>query len=191
VLAALNVRYVITAEGGQPFVMPLEQFCGYEPNGAAWLVEDVVRGATAKEELELVGDSNLLSTAVVAEEVVLSAESFGAEGDIALVEYSPNRLVYEYSADTPSLAVFSEIYFADGWRVYVDGEEADYFAVDYILRGMELPAGEHTVEWQFRAPRWAAISAVMAVASWLILAALVAVIVVMAYRTKCNEGKKE
>ena len=191
VLAALNVRYVITAEGGQPFVMPLEQFCGYEPNGAAWLVEDVVRGATAKEELELVGDSNLLSTAVVAEEVVLSAESFGAEGDIELVEYSPNRLKYEYSSATHSLAVFSEIYFADGWTAYIDGVEANYFAVDYILRGMELPAGEHTVEWQFRAPRWGAISAIMAVASWLILAALVAVVVVVAYRAKSKTEKKE
>ncbi len=187
VLAALNVCYVITSEG----VVSLEQFSGYEPNGAAWLVEGVVRGATAKEALELVGDSDLLATAVVEDGVKLSTDSFNAEGDIALVEYSPNRLVYEYSADSPSLAVFSEIYFADGWRVYVDGEEADYFAVDYILRGMELSAGEHTIVWQFRAPRWAAISAVMAVASWLILAALVAVIVVMAYRTKCNEGKKE
>ena len=191
VLAALNVRYVITAEDGQPSVMPLEHFLGYEPNGAAWLVEGVVRGATAKEELQLVGESDLLATAVVAEAVELSAENFSAEGDIELVEYSPNRLKYEYSSDTPSLVVFSEIYFADGWRAYIDGSEADYFAVDYILRGMDLPAGEHIVEWQFRAPRWGAISAVMAVASWLILAALVAVVVVVAYRAKGKSEKKE
>lgn len=177
-LAALNVRYVITAEG----VVPLELFCGYEPNGAAWCVESVVRSASAKEELELLGDYNLLSTAIVAEDVELSAESFSAEGDIELVKYSPNRLKYAYSSTAPSFVVFSEVYFADGWSVYVDGKEAEYFATDYILRGMELPAGEHTIEWHFRAPKWGVISAIMGVASWLILAALVAVIGVALYR---------
>jgi hypothetical protein len=177
-LAALNVRYVITAEG----VVPLELFCGYEPNGAAWCVESVVRSASAKEELELLGDYNLLSTAIVAEDVELSAESFSAEGDIELVEYSPNRLKYAYSSAAPSFVVFSEVYFADGWSAYVDGKEAEYFATDYILRGMELPAGEHTIEWHFRAPKWGVISAIMGVASWLILAALVAVIGVALYR---------
>ena len=93
------------------------------------------------------------------------------------MEYRPNYLRYEYDGKGESLAVFSEVYFADGWRAFIDGEEADYHAVDYILRGMELPAGKHTIEWRFRAPSWTLNSAITGIASWAILIALVITIV--------------
>ena len=74
------------------------------------------------------------------------------------------------------LAVFSEIYFPDGWSAYADGVRADYFCVDYILRGMVLPEGEHTVEWRFRAPNWTMATTITGIASWLIILSLVALI---------------
>ena len=80
---------------------------------------------------------------------------------------------YEYEAPAEALAVFSEIYFPDGWRVYVDGEEASYFAADYTLRGMKLPAGSHVVEWKFRAPGWGVATAITGICSWLILLGMV------------------
>ncbi len=172
-LAALNVRYVITPEG----VLPLSAYCGVEPLGVAWLVEEVVRGGDASEELRLLDEVDLSAAAVVSRDETLAAERYDATGSIDLVEYSPNYLRYEYSSPTPSLVIFSEIYFADGWRAYVDGVEADYFSADYVLRGMELPAGEHRIEWRFRAPRWGVISAIMGVSSWLVLIALLAVVV--------------
>ena len=94
---------------------------------------------------------------------------YDGSGVIELVEYAPNYLKYEYDAPTEALAVFSEIYFPDGWSVKVDGEDADYFVADYVLRGMELPAGKHTVEWSFRAPRWGLISVLMAICSVVVL----------------------
>jgi uncharacterized membrane protein YfhO len=103
-------------------------------------------------------------------------------GYIELVEYAPNRLKYEYDAPAEALCVFSEIYYPEGWTAYVDGREAEYFAVDYILRGMELPAGEHTVEWRFRAPRWGMATTITGIASWLILLSLVAIVAVPLYR---------
>jgi hypothetical protein len=186
VLVALNVRYVITPEG----VVNLEQCTGYNPYGAAWLVEEVVRGATPKEELELMGERDLRTTAIVAEDVTLSEDSYTGEGRIELVEYSPNHLKYEYEAEDSQLAIFSEIYFEDGWRAYIDGKQSDYFAADYILRGMELPAGKHTIEWHFRAPKWGLISTIMSIASWLIIAALAAVVGVALYRTIGKKGRE-
>ena len=97
------------------------------------------------------------------------AKSYDASGSIELVEYAPNRLKYDYTAPTTAFAVFSEIYFPDGWSVKIDGEDAEYFVADYILRGMELPAGKHTVEWSFRAPHWGLISALMALCSVVVL----------------------
>jgi uncharacterized membrane protein YfhO len=70
-------------------------------------------------------------------------------------------------------AVFSEIFYDKGWSVTVDGQAAEAVRVDYILRGMQLPAGEHTVEWSFRAPNWGVVNTVTALCSLLVVAVLV------------------
>jgi uncharacterized membrane protein YfhO len=82
------------------------------------------------------------------------------------------------------LAIFSEVYFPEGWSVTVDGEPAEYFAADYILRGVVLPEGEHTVEWRFEAPRWRGISAIMAICAVGILLWIVAVVALNKRLTK-------
>ncbi len=79
---------------------------------------------------------------------------------VELVEYRPNYLKYETLSNRERVAVFSEIYYDKGWKAYVDGVETPYFRADYILRGMVVPAGAHTIEWRFRAPRFAAVEGV-------------------------------
>ena len=171
-LAALNTKYVIF-EGE---ALEFKHLYDIEPYGAAWLVERTTKKLSPAEELDALGSTDLRTTAVVANDSDLAA-TYNAEGTIALVEYRPNYLRYEYDGKGESLAVFSEVYFADGWRAFIDGEEADYHAVDYILRGMELPQGKHTIEWRFRAPSWTLNSAITGIASWAILIALVITIV--------------
>lgn len=171
-LAALNTKYVIF-EGE---ALEFKHLYDIEPYGAAWLVERTTKKPSPAEELDALGSTDLRTTAVVASDSDLAA-TYNAEGTIALVEYHPNYLRYEYDGKGESLAVFSEVYFADGWRAFIDGEEADYHAVDYILRGMELPQGKHTIEWRFRAPSWTLNSAITGIASWAILIALVITIV--------------
>ena len=63
--------------------------------------------------------------------------------------YEPNDLVYSFRTRQPGLAVFSEIYYPKGWNAYVDGKLTDHFRVNYVLRAMVLPAGEHKVEFKF------------------------------------------
>lgn len=69
---------------------------------------------------------------------------------ISFKSYSPNRLVYTTVSDTDQLAVFSEIFYSKGWEVTVSGETAEHFRVNYLLRGLVIPAGEHVVEFRFR-----------------------------------------
>jgi uncharacterized membrane protein YfhO len=69
---------------------------------------------------------------------------------IKLVEYQPNKLIYESDTDTEKLAVFAEVYYPKGWHVSIDGQEtADIVCADYILRAVLIPAGKHTVEFRF------------------------------------------
>ena len=162
-LAALNTRYVIY--NGE--AMPLEAAMGIEPNGPAWFVSTTYKATSASDALDALGREFLYDCAIV--EGADVEESYDCSGEIELVEYAPNYLKYEYDAPAEALAVFSEIYFPEGWTVKIDGKEADYFVADYILRGMELPAGKHTVEWSFRAPHWGLISTIMAICSIVVL----------------------
>ena len=163
VLAMLNTRYVIY-EGE---ALPAEEVTGVEPMGSAWFVATTARANSARDALERLGYEYLTDCAIV-EDADVEA-NYDSSGTIELVEYAPNYLRYEYDAPAEALAVFSEIYFPDGWSVTIDGRDADYFVADYILRGMELPAGKHTVEWHFRAPGWGLISVIMAVCSVVVL----------------------
>lgn len=163
VLAMLNTKYIISNGS----VIPLDSY------GAAWFVATPTYASTPIEEFEALGTCDLRNSAIVAHSVSGLEERYSTAGNIALTEYAPNYLKYEYTAPTEVLAIFSEIYFPDGWSAYIDGVEAEYFCADYILRGMELPAGEHVVEWRFKAPNWGMATAITGIASWLILIALV------------------
>ena len=163
IFAMLNTRYAIY--DGE--ALPMEAVTGVEPFGAAWFVAETTQANSPREALDRLGYEDLYNVAIV--EGADVAQAYDCSGVIELVEYAPNYLKYEYEAPAKALAVFSEIYFPDGWSVKIDGEEAEYFVVDYILRGMELPAGKHTVEWSFRAPHWSLISVLMAICSVVVL----------------------
>ena len=110
-----------------------------------------------------------------------------AEAEIALKEYRPNYLRYEYEADGDALAVFSEIYDADGWTAEIDGRPARPLRADYILRALELPAGRHTVEWRYRAPHWALAEGITLLFS---LATLAAFVITLIYSIR-NERRQK
>lgn len=168
ILAMLNVKYCIVGNSH----ISLSSSLGVAPMGAAWFVEGGKRVDTPKEAFTAIGTVDLSKYAVVEPSAPQLKEKYSTAGSIALVEYAPNYLRYEYDSPAEALAVFSEIYYPDGWTAYIDGVEADYFTADYILRAMELPAGKHTVEWKFRAPNWGVASAITGISSWLILMAL-------------------
>lgn len=179
IAAMLNCRYVIY----DGTALTLDELFGTEPLGAAWLVEGTERRSGAREELLALGDTDLSTTAITGDDTTLAGKSYDATGEISLVEYRPNYLKYEYESQGDALAVFSEIYFPDGWTASIDGAQAPYFRVDYLLRGMELPAGRHTVEWRFRAPRWQMAEGITLASSLAILAACAALIAAGVWRT--------
>ncbi len=172
VLDMLNTKYIIyPSQSGAPTVALRES-----ANGAAWFVSGVVEVDTPRQEIDMLGTINSDSVAVVERSEGIKLTSFGL-GEIELVSYEPNRLVYDYELDRAGVAIFSEIYYDKGWSVTIDGQPAEYFRADYLLRAMELPAGKHQVVWEFRAPRWGLIEGVTLVCSLVILISLIAVLV--------------
>ena len=174
VLDMLNTRYLILpGADGRP-----EAHLRATAQGAAWLVRDVVTASTPQQELAALATADLRRQAVVnpadyarmtgAREGALPAvDTLG--GTIRLTKYRPNYLKYESASAAPATAVFSEIFYDKGWTAWVDGVETPYFRADYLLRALELPAGDHTVEWRFRAPHWGAVEGVTGLCSAAIL----------------------
>lgn len=179
VLDMLNTRYLILpGDDGQP-----EAVRRPTAFGPAWFVERVEKVSTPQEEIDLLGEVDLRTTAVTTADIPADdgarpmPPGIYASARIDLAEYRPNYLRYEYSLPGQAVAVFSEIYYDQGWKAYVDGQEAPYFRADYVLRAMRLPAGEHTVEWRFRAPHWTAAESVTGACSALILLGALAAVV--------------
>jgi hypothetical protein len=184
----LNTKYFIVPDeqSGAPVVMLNE-----EANGPAWFVEEVVVATSPVEEMTLLGSVDTKRTAILESRYVeqVGSNMEHSSGEIELVEYRPNYLKYDYSSASGGLCVFSEIYYDKGWRAYVDGSEVDYMRADYVLRAMVLPAGEHTVEWRFRAPGFALVEGITLTFTLLILGGLV-VVAVMDILKRRKENKQ-
>ena len=146
VLNMLNTRYFIfPLQGGQtvPLANPFAL-------GNAWFVDEVDYVNNANEEIEAIHGLNPTEKAIVDkkfESVVQSLPS-DSTATIELVAYEPNYLKYEVNSDKGGTVVFSEIYYP-GWKSTIDGQEVAHGRANYILRAMNVPAGQHVVEFRF------------------------------------------
>ena len=141
----LNDRYLII-DGDLPPIVNKGAM------GNCWLVEDFAVAQTPDEEIALLGSVDLHRTAILGKDFAGYAVSLGGkaeEDEIHLSSYAPNELNYEYDIATDRTAVFSEIYYSDGWKAQIDGEDVDIFRADWTLRAVTLPAGKHVLTMRF------------------------------------------
>lgn len=145
VLNMLNTKYVIVPAKDQEIALPNPQ-----ANGNAWFVSKMKTVPNADEEIKSLYDLNTKNEAIIQQKNKNNVrDSYSADGKIKLISYQPNHLVYEAEQQQNGFAVFSEIYFPKGWNAYIDGNLTDHTCVNYILRGMEIPAGKHKIEFKF------------------------------------------
>jgi len=151
VLNMLNTKYFILPAGRNGEALPIQNPYAY---GNAWFVNNIRYAENANEEIETLFDIDPKKSAVVDkqfEETLKGMTSAKTDSlsTITLTSYSPNHLVYETANNNDGIAVFSEIYYPDGWKVTVDGKPATLARANYILRALYLPAGKHVVEMTF------------------------------------------
>ncbi len=149
VLNMLNTRYVIQQDDkGNQFAIP-----NPEANGNAWFVSEVKAVSTADDEMKSLGEFDSKTTAIVnTKEFPLpsNAAKYNARNaDIQLMVHDANYAKFATSNPENGLAVFSEIYYPYGWNAYINGKKTDILRANYVLRALEIPAGEHTVEFKF------------------------------------------
>ena len=107
---------------------------------------------TPDEEMKALDSLDSKNVAIVNEkEFIISVKAFAKDSSatITLDSYKPNHLIYKSNNANEGLAVFSEMYYKNGWNAYIDGKKSDHIRVDYVLRGLQIPAGKHTIEFKF------------------------------------------
>ena len=122
-----------------------------EANGAVWFVKSLKLVNSADEEIMALDSLNTKNEAVIDISKLDVKNSFEKDSlaTIKLTNYDVTTLSYESSSTKKQFAVFSEIYYKDGWNAYVDGKLTPHYRVNYVLRGMEIPAGNHSIEFKF------------------------------------------
>lgn len=165
----LNVKYVVRQdEQGNRF--PIEN---PNANGNAWFVKKLKQVSSADDEIMALDSLDTRNLAVVNSDVFKNINRFDYQVDstanISLVDYKPNHLTYESKNQNAGVAVFSEMYYANGWNAYIDGNLLDHFKVNYVLRALKIPKGNHTIEFKFE-PKVVQLGSQITLASTIVLA---------------------
>jgi len=169
VLDMFNVRYLITKDP-QNNVDRIQRRS--TAAGNAWFVDRVTFVKDNNQEMQAISSFDPSKEAFVHEEFKSKIDEkrlgLANNASIKLTSYHPDKMEYEYSAPNDVFAVFSEVYYEKGWKAYVDGEEVPILRADYILRALQLPGGNHKVEFVFD-PETVKISSIISLIGSIIL----------------------
>jgi hypothetical protein len=150
ILNALNVKYLLVeTKDGQsvPIINP-------HINGNAWFIDDLKEVNSADQAMKAMDTLDTKNVAIFQSEPFtkgIPSSKFVKDSTATIVVnlYKPNHLKYISNNKNKGFAVFSETYYKNGWKATIDGKEANILNVDYVLRGLEIPAGNHTIEFKF------------------------------------------
>ncbi|PZR23005.1 MAG: hypothetical protein DI539_04290, partial [Flavobacterium psychrophilum] len=148
-----------------------------QANGNAWFVSNLRIVNTPDEEMKALTRMDSKTTAVVnktkfPDAVTKTSFVKDSTASIKLTAYEPNYLKYISNNANEGLAIFSEMYYAEGWNAYIDGKLTPHFEADYALRGLKVPAGKHTVEFKFE-PQVIKTGSTIALVSFILMLGLI------------------
>lgn len=151
VLNMLNAKYFIVGDN------KLQK--NKDANGNAWFVNNLKIVTSADEEIVALDSLNTKTSAVInGRELKRSPQGYmdfnnqfktDSTATISLIKNDVTTLVYKTDTQENQFAVFSEIYYKDGWNAYLDDVKTEHYQVNYVLRGMEIPKGKHEIIFKY------------------------------------------
>ena len=149
VLNMLNTKYFIVADNKGEKQAQLNPYA----NGNAWFVNEIKLVDSANKEMMALDSLQTKFEAVIDNRQLDQTINLTFDKDstatISLKKYDITELTYESKTNRKQFAVFSEIFYKDGWNAYVDGQLTPHYRVNYVLRGMIVPEGNHTIIFKF------------------------------------------
>jgi hypothetical protein len=146
----LNAKYIITQGGqnGQPQAQRNPDACGN-----AWSVQNIQLVPNADAEMAALTSFNPKSTAIIDTRYsdYLGGKTTYAPAKARLTSYDPKYLEYSVEGGD-AFIVFSELFYegaGNDWQAYLDGVPVAHIRVNYLLRGLTVPAGKHEVVFEY------------------------------------------
>jgi len=148
VLNMLNTKYIIVQD---PQSGQAAQITNPDAFGPCWLVQHVKQVDDRVAAIVALGNTNLKDTAIVEKSYskIVVQPQWDSASAIKMTKFDNDAIEYDANCNGPQFAVFSEIYYPVGWNVYIDGKKTDYCNANYILRGLSIPAGKHSIKFVF------------------------------------------
>ncbi len=172
-LNMMNTKYIITGN------MASDTIPNPDALGNAWFVKGIQYKKGPRAVMDHLSFFNPKDTAVIDEQDkvdVLSGLQVDSTAKIQLIDNQNDLIFYTAKTNAKQLAVFSEIYYRDGWKAYIDDQESPILKVNYVLRGLVIPAGDHKIRFEFKPASVTRAKQIAGVASILLWIALVAFI---------------
>ncbi len=148
VLNMLNTKYIINInEKGQRALQKNDN-----ANGNAWFVSQLNVVNDANEEITVLDIIDTKKTAIIRKDFAKNLATtypIDSTATIKLIDYKANALTFESNTNLKQFAVFSDMYYKDGWTATIDGNTTPIYSVNYVLRGIEIPSGKHKIEFIF------------------------------------------
>ena len=165
VLWMLNAKYTVESNG--------ELTTNKEALGNAWFVNQIIEAVTPDQEMTLLNRLNPRSSAVV---LTTEFPSYinnlnpDGRGTISMTKYDIDKIEYSSSTQSEQLAIFSEMWYGkNGWQAYIDNKPVDHIRANYALRALKIPAGNHTIRFEFIPTSFATGETISLVSSVLLL----------------------
>lgn len=181
VLNMLNTKYIIgqaqadsanPQAAGQPVV-----HLNPDALGNAWFVKGVKWVDGAMAEMKGLDNFNPRDTAIVDESFKTVVGTFSPADSSATIKqtaFDNDAISYQSNSNTPGLAIFSEVFYKD-WNAYIDGKKVEVFKANYVLRGLNIPAGNHKIDFKFEPQVYQTSKMLSTIFNWLLIAILLVV----------------
>lgn len=151
VVNMLNTKYIVTpgqAQNAPPMVQ-------INPNalGACWFVKGIVVKKTPNEIMDCLTTLDTKDSAVISEDdkaLATASAQADSTAKISLVKNDNDFIEYSSNSSAAQFAVFSEVYYKEGWKAYIDDKETPIVKTNYVLRGLSVPAGNHKITFEFK-----------------------------------------
>ncbi|TAD98131.1 MAG: hypothetical protein EAZ97_11335 [Bacteroidetes bacterium] len=179
VLNMLNTRYVKISEDANG-VLKNDSLA----LGSAWFVKNLIAVQNPDAEMQALDSLKTATDAVFdATKFPIKAKTYNTENaKISLLEYAPNALTYESNSSAEGFVVFSESYYAQGWKVSIDDKPATQIRANYVLRGLEVPAGKHVIKFVFEPESYQIGSTITQISAILVSLSLVLAVGLIFYK---------
>ena len=144
VLNMLNVKYIVDLNESNSLSLKTNE----QNLGDAWFVENIIEVENENDEILLLDKLNY-SKDCLSRNLKSKSYNYDDRNSVELISRKSNELIYKISSKSVGFIVFSEAFYSNGWKSFINEKPIEHHKVNYLLRGMEVPQGEYTIRFEF------------------------------------------